>query len=160
MAREPARAKQFVVREFQPADLASVVQISGGSVEASQWSPESYSAVSANASSLLLVADSGSGVSGFLAARWAGGEAEILNLAIDFRARRVGMGSALLAIALERFQQEHLDCVYLEVRASNAAAIGLYQKLGFAVASRRRAYYRDPVEDAVCMMKKLTGGAN
>ncbi len=40
---------------------------------------------------------------------------------------------------------------HLEVRASNRAAIGLYNSFGFNESGRRQRYYSDPIEDAVLM---------
>jgi ribosomal protein S18 acetylase RimI-like enzyme len=45
----------------------------------------------------------------------------------------------------------------MEVRESNAGAIAFYQKQGFSKSGRRPGYYRDPVEAAILMEKKLTG---
>ncbi len=73
-----------------------------------------------------------------------GGEAELLNLAVAPGARRRGAGRALVE-AMERRR------VWLEVRASNEEAIRFYEALGFERRGVRRAYYRDPVEDAVVM---------
>ena len=44
-------------------------------------------------------------------------------------------------------------CLTLEVRASNAPAIALYEKLDFAQVGRRPNYYRDPKEDALILRK-------
>jgi ribosomal protein S18 acetylase RimI-like enzyme len=41
--------------------------------------------------------------------------------------------------------------MFLEVRASNAAARALYASAGFVAVGRRARYYRDPDEDAVVM---------
>jgi ribosomal-protein-alanine N-acetyltransferase len=41
----------------------------------------------------------------------------------------------------------------LEVRPSNEAAIGLYEKLGFAVMGRRKQYYEDNGEDALILWR-------
>ena len=60
------------------------------------------------------------------------------------------MADALLA-AITGFGREHLACLMLEVRASNAPAIALYEKHGFAAVGRRKNYYESPKEDAVLM---------
>ena len=160
MAPEAAASKRWIVRDFQPADLPQVVQIARTSAEAAQWSPESYLKIAATPGSFLLVAASDARVNGFLAARSASDEAEILNIAVSGAMRRLGIGSTLVTAALERFGEQRLASAFLEVRASNASAIALYAKLGFSVSTRRKGYYRDPLEDAVCMMKKLTASAS
>lgn len=48
-----------------------------------------------------------------------------------------------------------VERLILEVRASNQAAINLYEKLGFAVAGQIKRYYRNPVEDALVMIAEL-----
>ena len=40
---------------------------------------------------------------------------------------------------------------FLEVRKSNEKALKLYEKAGFTRLSVRKAYYQDPVEDAIVM---------
>lgn len=157
MAPDVHAPKNCSIREFRYADLPSVSQIATASAEASQWSPESYSELAADARGLLLVAECGPGVSGFLAARLAADESEILNVAVRADMRRSGIASALLKAALKRLRHEGGTAVFLEVRESNAAAIALYKKFGFSAETRRKGYYRDPAEDALCMMKKLTG---
>jgi ribosomal-protein-alanine N-acetyltransferase len=79
-----------------------------------------------------------------------GGEAELLNLAVRPEARRRGVGRALLALLGGRK-------VWLEVRASNEAAIRFYESQGFRVYGLRKAYYRDPDEDAVLMAREAEG---
>ena len=43
----------------------------------------------------------------------------------------------------------------LEVRASNAAALRLYRRMGFALDGSRPGYYSNPVEEAVLMSMRL-----
>ena len=81
--------------------------------------------------------------------------ADLSNVTVDERCRRRGLAEALLREAFERCLDKGVEQVLLEVRESNVAAIGLYEKLGFAVISRRRGYYRDPQEDALIMQKHL-----
>jgi ribosomal-protein-alanine N-acetyltransferase len=49
---------------------------------------------------------------------------------------------------LQEAQNQGIRRVFLEVRESNLAAIKLYEKAGFASTGKRKAYYRDPDEDA------------
>lgn len=77
-------------------------------------------------------------------------EGNLDNIAVSPEARRQGVADALLS-ALTAFGREHLAALMLEVRASNAPAIALYEKHGFAAVGRRKNYYDAPQEDAVLM---------
>lgn len=77
-------------------------------------------------------------------------EGNLDNIAVARPARRQGVADALLSV-LTGFGREHLACLMLEVRASNAPAIALYEKHGFAAVGRRKNYYDAPREDAVLM---------
>ena len=52
--------------------------------------------------------------------------------------------------------EEKPERITLEVRESNAPAIGLYQKLGFVEVGRRKNYYEKPREDAILMDLNLS----
>ena len=71
-------------------------------------------------------------------------------IAVDPAYRRQGIAEAILSAYL-RFGQAHLAFLTLEVRASNAPAIGLYEKMGFREVGRRKGYYSNPKEDALLM---------
>lgn len=87
-------------------------------------------------------------------------EAELLNLAVAERARGRGIGAALVEHAIADATQWGACAMFLEVRASNAAALGLYQRAGFREAGRRRGYYRRPSEDALILRRELLPGRN
>ena len=90
------------------------------------------------------------GVVAFLVARKvAEDEFELLNMAVAAVQRRRGLGRALLVDVLRRFE----GVWFLEVRASNAAAEGLYASVGFKRTGRRRGYYSTPLEDAIEMTR-------
>jgi hypothetical protein len=74
-----------------------------------------------------------------------------MNLGIDPGLRRRGIGTRLVQYAIERGAQRGAVRAFLEVRASNQAAIGLYQRLGFRAAGVRARYYTNPTEEAVLM---------
>lgn len=71
------------------------------------------------------------------------------------KARRSGVGRALLDHAVTAAQGQGVTVVFLEVRAGNVAAIRLYETAGFVVTRRRKGYYQDG-EDALDMRWDLT----
>ncbi|TKB49495.1 ribosomal-protein-alanine N-acetyltransferase [Ferrimonas sediminicola] len=83
-------------------------------------------------------------------------EATLMNICILPQLRGQGLGWHLLTRSLERLWQEEAECCFLEVRAGNAAAIGLYRRAGFEPLAVRKGYYQGESgrEDAVIM--KLT----
>ena len=120
------------IRRMRTADLPFVSTIQAASPEAAQWPPADYLAHPS------LVAVAGRAVVGFAVARpLPPDELEILNIAVDPKLRRHGIGRALLQAMLE----VPARTVYLEVRASNLAARNFYTQLGFAEAGQRKNYY-------------------
>jgi ribosomal-protein-alanine acetyltransferase len=88
------------------------------------------------------------GIQGFLVSRLLGDEMEIENVVIAQGLRRFGLGSLVLERVLQEAKNQGIRRVFLEVRESNVAAIRLYEKAGFVSTGKRKAYYRDPDEDA------------
>ena len=78
-------------------------------------------------------------------------EGYISNVAVSPRARRRGIGDRLLDSLIARAEALSLSFVTLEVRESNAPAIGLYRKHGFNPVGLRKKYYDLPTEDAILM---------
>ena len=76
-------------------------------------------------------------------------EADITNVAVFPAARRQGVGRALIQAVADYAAKQALVRVTLEVRASNAAAIALYEGFGFVQDGRRPRFYSDPTEDAL-----------
>ena len=76
----------------------------------------------------------------------------VMNVAVDPEHRRIGIASGLLNRLLERIDDPESQ-ITLEVRRSNAAAITLYERLGFRGAGIRRRYYADNGEDALIMWR-------
>jgi len=91
---------------------------------------------------------------GFVLARVAADEAEILTLAVIPTARRKGHAGALLAGAMAAALLRGAGTMFLEVSDRNAAARGLYAQAGFAEAGRRRRYYADG-SDALILRRAL-----
>ena len=85
----------------------------------------------------------------------AAGEANLCTLTVAPAARRQGVGRALLEQSLAALKAEGACSCFLEARASNAPALALYGRLGFARVGLRRGFYRAPAEDAVLMAMPL-----
>jgi [ribosomal protein S18]-alanine N-acetyltransferase len=85
---------------------------------------------------------------GFVLARGAAGEAEILTLAVAMGARSQGLGRALLQAAARHAALLGAQSIFLEVGTDNPAALALYAGLGFARVGQRKAYYASSGADA------------
>ncbi|HKE21039.1 MAG TPA: ribosomal protein S18-alanine N-acetyltransferase [Bryobacteraceae bacterium] len=130
------------IRRGGTGDWSEIAAIQGASPEAAQWNIGDYGRYDS------FVAVHQNQVAGFLVWRAiADAECEILNLAVLPDFRRQGVGRALVQSLLKSFNGP----VFLEVRESNEAAIGLYKSLGFEQISRRLEYYREPPEAAIVM---------
>jgi ribosomal-protein-alanine N-acetyltransferase len=130
------------IRAACHADLPAIAQIQSLAPDASQWNPNDYLAFDCR------VAVAEGAVIGFIVTRSvAGGESEILNLAVTPQVRRKGVGRHLLSDTLSRCSGDF----FLEVRESNAAARRFYEHLGFEVVTRRLQYYSNPEESALVM---------
>ena len=80
---------------------------------------------------------------GFILARHVAGEAEILTVAVQAKLGRAGLGWRLMQAAMREAHRQGGETMFLEVDAGNAAAVGLYRKLGFETVAERKAYYTD-----------------
>lgn len=81
-------------------------------------------------------------------------EGDITNVAVQSDYRRQGIATGLLEYALKHSADLGIVDFTLEVRASNAAAIGLYEKCGFTSEGIRPGFYSKPKEDAVVMWRR------
>ena len=142
-------------------DIDEVLMLAARFVEAPHWTRRDYEQILLTASTFLtrraFIALSDSNLAGFAAAGWLPGEAaaEVEGLVVDEKYRRQGMGSALIGACMEWAANAGASSMRLEVRASNAAALALYHRHGFAAVGRRRAYYSAPLEDAVLLQAPL-----
>ena len=93
-------------------------------------------------------------VAGYIATWVIVDEVHINNLAVRPEFRNRGLGSALLAFALEDGERHGAPRATLEVRRSNEAARRLYERHGFRLAGVRRDYYSHPTEDALVLWRE------
>ena len=144
----------IAIRRARAEDLPAILAIERVSFT-DPWSRSSFAALLEQPRVYFAVArDQASGVLvGYTVAWFVLDEAELANLAVSPEFRGNGIGALLLEGALAASDARGSATMYLEVRASNLAAIALYTSHGFAEVGRRRAYYRKPVEDALILRR-------
>ena len=118
------------------------------------WSENSVASELHNKLALWLVAEEEGEVAGYIGSQTVMDETDMMNVAVHPDQRRKGIAEALVLSLVEELKQKGSRCLTLEVRASNAPAIALYEKLGFSQIGRRKNYYRNPREDALILRKE------
>ena len=118
------------------------------------WSENSIRYELTNPLALWIVAVEADVVLGYVGSQSVMGEADMMNLAVLPDRRRQGVGEELVKKLVEELARNAVTCLTLEVRTSNAGAIELYNKLGFAQVGRRPNYYKNPKEDALILRKE------
>lgn len=91
---------------------------------------------------------------GFIGLMTVAGEGDITNVAVLPSYRKKGIGDALVSEMISLAKAKNITKIMLEVRASNEAAIHLYEKYGFEFLCIRKEYYQKPTEDANIMCWK------
>lgn len=119
------------------------------------WSERSIASELNNPLSLWLIAVVDGRVAGYIGSQSVPPEADVMNVAVYPEFRRQGIAEALVRALVAELQTCNHESLTLEVRASNAQAIALYQKLDFVQVGRRPNYYRHPREDALILQKKI-----
>ena len=82
------------------------------------------------------------------------GDGDITNVFVDPGYRRNGIALGMLEYLIDEGRAIGIRNYTLEVRASNAPAIGLYKKLGFISEGARPGFYEHPKEDALIFWKR------
>ena len=147
-----------MIRPATGADLAAIMHIERRSFPTDAWSAELMAAELAGAHSRYFVdvephaaGDRVVGYGGVRALRGSG-DADIQTIALDAPARGSGRGRALLRTLLAEAADRGAREVFLEVRADNPIAQGLYGSEGFVEIGRRPGYYQ-PDDVAAVVMK-------
>jgi ribosomal-protein-alanine N-acetyltransferase len=93
------------------------------------------------------------GFGGLRASSSVGGHGDIQTMAIDTDYQGQGLGSMLLEALLAEAWKRGVGDVFLEVRADNDVAKGVYARAGFREIARRPGYYQPGSVDAIVMQK-------
>ncbi|HKW50327.1 MAG TPA: ribosomal protein S18-alanine N-acetyltransferase [Candidatus Eisenbacteria bacterium] len=124
------------------------------------WSREMFrSELEVGGGTYARVAMRGNTLVGYLLAVMVVDEAHLGNLAVHPSERRSGVGQRLLDDLLETAREKGVARVTLEVRESNQIARKFYYRNEFIDVAMRKNYYRNPVEDAIVMLRSLQEGS-
>ena len=141
-------APALQARRLAFSDLPAVLSIERRSFPV-PWSLAMFVLDLSKPSGICLGAVEGGGLVGYLVCSRYADVWHLMNVAVAPHRRRVGIARLLLD---RLFADAGRDARYtLEVRASNQAAIEMYERLGFRHSGVRRGYYHDNGEDALIM---------
>lgn len=136
----------------QPDLAQSIYTVMATVYSVSPWTLEQIRADLSQDQIWYAVAYDGTEVIGFLAVQENLFEAEVLQIAVKKSYQGQGIASALFA------QLPTDKEIFLEVRKSNQRAQAFYKKEKMAIIAERKAYYHDPVEDAIIMKREIDEG--
>ena len=139
------------VRPAKLSDIAAVAALEKS--EFSSGADEGMLARLLAAGGVILIAEEGGELLGYVWARFVLDEGDIGNVAVAPDSRRRGIGAALLKALFAESERRGAAVLQLEVRESNLAARRLYEKNGFEIVGKRKNYYEKPAEDAILMSK-------
>jgi [ribosomal protein S18]-alanine N-acetyltransferase len=151
--RSPGSSK-VVLRPMSLDDIAAVAVLEQALFGIEAWSPELLAGemTADPGSRYYLVADDAGAIAGYggLLAQ-AGGQADVLTLAVAEDRWGEGIGGALLDGLLAEADRRGCTEIFLEVRVDNDRAQRLYRRRGFTDIGIRRGYYQPSNTDALVM---------
>lgn len=140
----------WIIRPANAEDIPEIARLEAACFS-QPWSESALMSEMEKESSLLLCACKDGVLAGYCGIQTVLDEGYITNIAVFPAFRGQGAAKELVHALLEHCKTRALSFVTLEVRASNAAAIGLYSRFGFQPVGRRKAFYSHPTEDALLM---------
>lgn len=140
----------FTFRMADEGDVASILAIEEASMS-NPWNEAAYSEAIRSDHAFVMVATEDDNIAGFAVYYLTPPECELPDIVVSERYRRRGLGKALLQESMKELKSRGIDTIYLEVRVSNMPARTLYTHIGFEEIGKRKYFYSNPVEDAICM---------
>ena len=145
----------MIIRKMTPEDTLQAAQIEALSITP-PWSQQAFLDALKQDTLMLVAAEDEEGkLLGYVNMYLAFEEGEITNVATHpaFRGQRIAR--RLMEETIRRAGEKGVERIVLEVRASNAAAIHLYETCGFRELGIRRNFYEQPREDARIMELRI-----
>lgn len=142
-----------MIREFTLGDEKSIA-ILEAECFSSPWSEKAVLDSHDNNTVFFLYEENGE-ILGYAGMQLVLDEGYITNVAVTKRARKKGIGTALIDTLINFGKNNKLAFISLEVRQSNLNAISLYTKCGFKNMGKRKNFYQNPTEDANILTKEF-----
>jgi [ribosomal protein S18]-alanine N-acetyltransferase len=141
----------LAIRSAVLNDVPAILALERQAPGAAHWTRDQYNQLVSCGVVLVAeeAAEQAGELCGFVCAQAVAGEWEIENVVVAAGFLRRGIADELMRTLIQRAKNSVASAILLEVRESNLAARGLYEKQGFREVGRRPAYYRDPAEDAI-----------
>ncbi len=149
-----------IIRRCDLSDIISVMEINMKTLP-EHYSDYFYESLLAELPESFIVAEIGGKLVGYIMCKIEYGfsnfkklgfvkKGHVVSVAVLEEHRKKGIGRVLVEEAIAGIKSKKADELYLEVRCSNNDAVRLYEKIGFIIKQRLKAYYRDG-EDAYLM---------
>jgi ribosomal protein S18 acetylase RimI-like enzyme len=150
---------EFEVTPYRPPDFTQICGLELREKECGYAAAVFVRQMEELTPSTFLVARSGEKVIGFAVGAVTGTsprDAWVLRLRVLPGFQRKGIGSALTRRLLKVLASMGVEHVCLSVSPDNTAALGLYEKLGFAMTGKRECYF-GPGEDRFILCREISG---
>ena len=155
----------YVIRRCELGDLIPVMEINLKTLP-EHYSDYFYESLLAELPEAFLVAEHKGKAVGYIMCKTEYGfsnfkklgfvkKGHVVSVAVLEEYRKQGLGKAIVDECILGIKSKRCDQLYLEVRCSNNDAVRLYEKIGFVIKQRLKAYYRDG-EDAFLMAIEFT----
>lgn len=141
------------IRRLESADVESIAELAK-EIFTMPWSIQAFAELVDDKNSLFMVAEEDGHIIGGCGLTHIMEEGDIHNVMVAPAYRGRGIASMMMEKLLEEGRYQGILEFTLEVRVSNAAAIRVYEKLGFVSEGIRPRFYEKPVEDAIIMWKR------
>lgn len=152
--RETLDARRVVIRTIYRPDANAILQIERDSFEF-PWTASDFIRCLGRDYTIGVVADCGGDVAGFVIFELLSQQIRLLNIAVDQRFRRRGIGRLLVDRVIGMLSGLHQRRLVLEVRESNLTGQIFFRSCGFKAVAVLHDFYDDTPEDAYRMVYRI-----
>ncbi len=142
--------ENLIISTFEKEDIPSLVKIEEEEFSTPFKEKDFLSIYESDISSVLVAKVDGT-VVGYVSFTVIIDECQIINFATKNEFKRHGIGKSVMMALINHCRKKGVIKYFLEVRASNQAAIFLYEKFGFVRVGISKGHFSSPREDAILM---------